>query len=91
MGGYLKRCLGMKMYIKLENPYGMRVQDLFIGEKLVEKEKNYLATFVTVQGVPKKYGKNRRNLDISAIDALKIYIEKKGTVSPELRGTVNLV
>lgn len=91
MGGYLKRCLGMKIFIKLENPYGMRVQDLFIGEELVEKEKVYLASFVTVQGVPKKYGKNRRNLDISAIDALKQYLENKGTVSPELRGTVELI
>jgi len=91
MGGYLKRCLGMKMFIKLENPNGMRVQDLFIGEDLVEKEKVYHATFVTVQGVPKKYGKNRSNLDINAIEALKQYLEKKGTVSPELRGTVELV
>jgi len=91
MGGYLKRCLGMKVFIKLENPYGMRVQDLFIGEELVEKEKVYLASFVTVQGVPEKYGRNCHNLDISAIDALKQYVEKNGTVSPVLRGTVELV
>lgn len=91
MGGYLKRCLGVKMFIKLENPQSMRVQDLFIGNKLVEEKKVYFASFVTVQGVPKKYGKNRQNLDINAIDALKRYLEKKGIVSPELRGTVELV
>ena len=91
MGGYLKRCLGMKMFIKLENPQGIRVQDLFIGNELVKEDKVYLASFVTVQGVPKKYGTNRRNLDISAIDALKRYLEKKGIVSPGLRSTVKLV
>lgn len=91
MGGYLKRCLGMKMFIKLENPPGMRVQDLFIGTELVDEEKTYLASFVTVQGVPKKYGTNRRNLDISAIEALRQYVEKKETVSPRLRGTVELI
>lgn len=91
MGGYVKRCLGMKMFIKVENPNGMRIQDLFIGDELVEKEKSYLTTFVTVQGVPKKYGRNRRNLDTHAIDTLKKYIEKEKTVSAELRGTIQLI
>lgn len=91
MGGYVKRCLGMKMYIKVENPKGMRIQDLFVGNETVDKNKSYLASFVTVQGVPKKYGTNRRNLNIKAIDALKQYIEKKGTVSAELRGTVQVI
>ncbi len=91
MGGYVKRCLGIKMFIKVENPKGMRIQDLFIGIQRVDKNSSYLACFVTTQGVPKKYGTNRRNLDIRAIDALKHYIEKEGTVSSELRGTIQLV
>lgn len=91
MGGYIKRCLGMKMFIKVENPSGMRIQDLFVGNKRVEKNKSYLASFVTTQGVPQKYGTNRRNLDIQAVNALKHYIEKNGTVSAELRGTVRLI
>ena len=91
MGGYLKRCLGMNLSIKLENPKGMRVQDVFIGNESVDKEKTYLASFVTVQGVPKKYGTNRRNVDIHAIAALKQYLAKKGTVSPRLRATVKLI
>lgn len=91
MGGYLKRCLGMKIFVKLENPQGMRIQDIYIGDKLLERQKDYLATFVTVQGVPKKYGKNRHNLDISAIDALQQYIKKNGTVAPKLRGTVKII
>lgn len=91
MGGYLKRSLGIKMYVKVENPKGYRVQDLFINNELVDMERTYFVTFVTVQGVPKKYGKNRHNLDINAIDALEQYLEKKETVSPKLRGSVQLV
>src|SRR5699024_6184091 len=68
MGGYVKRCLGMKMYVKLENPAGMRVQDLFIGGEKVEKDRVYEAAFVTTQGVPAKYGANRRNLNVKAVD-----------------------
>src|SRR5699024_12495978 len=53
MGGYVKRCLGMKMYIKIENPKGLRIHDLFIGGELVDKNRNYSAVFVTTQGIPK--------------------------------------
>ncbi len=91
MGGYLKRCLGMKMYIKIENPEGMRVQDVYVGEKRLDEKRSYAVTFVTVQGVPKKYGKNRRHLDINAVDALRDYIRKSGTVSSNLLGTVQVV
>lgn len=91
MGGYVKRCLGMKMFIKVENPSGMRIQSLFIGGEPLEKEKSYSAAFVTVQGVPQKYGTNRRNLDIKAIDALKQYIQKENPVSAALRGTIQLI
>lgn len=75
MGGYLKRSLGINMLVKLENPKGNRIQDLFINDELVDMERTYFVTFVTVQGVPKKYGSNRKNLDIHAIDALKKYVE----------------
>lgn len=91
MGGYLKRCLGLKMYVKVENPTGTRIQSLFIGDQLVDDEKTYSVTFVTVQGVPKKYGINRKNLEVHAIDALKEYLKKNPTVSPGLRDTVRLV
>lgn len=91
MGGYAKRCLGLKMYIKIENPKGTRIQQLFINGKLVDKEHTYEAAFITVQGVPKKYGSNRRNLDIHAVDALKQYIEKREMVEPKLQETIIVV
>lgn len=91
MGGYVKRCLGLNMFVKLENPKGTRIQDLFIDNKPVAKNKTYTASFVTIQGVPKKYGTNRRNLDISAIEALKNYIEKEKTISIKLNDTIQIV
>lgn len=63
------------MYVKLENPKGQRMQNLFINGEKVELDRTYEAVFVTVQGVPPKYGKEREDLDIRAIDALKSYVE----------------
>ncbi|MHA6252347.1 hypothetical protein [Oceanobacillus sp. CAU 1775] len=89
--GYLKRCLRMNLFIKLENPKNMRIQDLFIGNERIEKNRTYLAAFGTAQAVPKKYGENHRHLEIHTMDALKQYIEKKKTVSPTLRNKVKLI
>lgn len=91
MGGYVKPSLGVKMYIKIENPKGTRFPQLVIAGQEVEKEKTYQAAFVTVQGVPKKYGTNRHNLSVHVIDALKQYIEKVGIVESRLRETCEVV
>ncbi|HLR92160.1 MAG TPA: metallophosphoesterase [Atopostipes sp.] len=91
IGGYVKRMLGLKVYAKLENPKGYRLQEVFIGDEPLEKERVYNATFVTVQGVPAKYGKDRKQLDTHAIDALKQYVKKHETVEAPLRGTITLV
>jgi len=48
------------MFVKAENPAGTRIQSLFIGDQLVDDEKIYFVSFVTVQGVPKKYRTNRK-------------------------------
>lgn len=88
MGGYVKRAMGINLYFKIENPYGKRIQELFVQGKPVEENKIYDAVFVTSQGVPKKYGRERENLDIHAIEALKIYLEKHEAVSSPLRGSI---
>ena len=36
MGGYVKRCLGLKLYVKLENPAGSRIQQLFRWQRRIE-------------------------------------------------------
>src|SRR5699024_5266419 len=91
MGGYLKRCIGLKMYVKIENQKGLRIQNLFVGVEAIDEDRQYYVVFVTVQGVPDKYGSNRRTLDINAVDALAQYITRSGTVSSELIGTVRIV
>lgn len=84
MGGYVKRSMGISMYFKFENPYGQRIQELFVGENKIEMDKEYNVVFVTIQGVPAKYGKNRESLPIHAIDALKQYIQKYGEIKAPL-------
>ncbi len=88
MGGYVKRCLGINLYFKIENPFGERIQTFFIQGRLLEKDRTYDAVFVTAQGVPAKYGHDREKLDVNAIDTLKKYIKKNKTVSAPLTGTI---
>jgi len=87
MGGYVKRCLGLKVYFKMENPRGSRIQRLFVGSQEVQPERYYTAVFVTEQGVPKKYGRNRKNSSQHAIDALRAYLGKHRPLHAELKGT----
>jgi len=88
MGGYVKRCLGFNMYFKVENPKGRRIEDFYVGGKKLERSKKYNACFVTTQGIPAKYGTDRRNLDISAIEALRQYTGENNRISADLRGSI---
>jgi len=88
MGGYLKRCLGINLYVKIENPYGQRVQELFIRGQRVRPNAVYRAAFVTTQGVPEKYGSDRERLDVRAIEALQRYLAIERRVEAGLRGTI---
>jgi 2',3'-cyclic-nucleotide 2'-phosphodiesterase (5'-nucleotidase family) len=88
MGGYVKRCLGVNVYIKVENPCGSRIQQFFVNGKEIEADRDYTVAFITTQGVPKKYGSNRRELPISSIDALRRYFSKHPKVDADLRGAV---
>jgi len=87
MGGYVKRCFGLTVYFKIENPSGLRIQKLFAGNEAVEPDKYYTAAFVTMQGVPQKYGRNRKNLSERIIDAMRKYLAKHRPVRAELKGT----
>ena len=87
MGGYVKRCLGLNVYFKMENPGDSRIQRLFVGSQEVQPDRYYTAAFVTEQGVPKKYGRNRENSSQHAIDALRAYLDKHSPLHAELKGT----
>jgi 2',3'-cyclic-nucleotide 2'-phosphodiesterase (5'-nucleotidase family) len=88
MGGYVKRCLGVNIYIKAENPSGSRIQQFFVNGEAIEADHAYTVAFVTSQGVPKKYGSSRRELPISAIDALRRYFSNHPKVNADLRGAI---
>lgn len=87
-GGYVKRCLGLNIYFKIENPYRKRIHDFFIGGNHLDPKKTYQACFLNVQSIPAHFGTNRRELHITAIDALKQYFEKHSPVHSTLKGTI---
>ncbi len=82
MGGYVKRCSGLNLYFKVENPEGRRIHELFVGGKRLDKRRTYRACFITTQGMPAKYGSNRESLDAYAVDVLTEYLDKNSPVAP---------
>lgn len=88
MGGYVKRIRGLKLYFKAENPKGRRIDRLFAGNNLVLGQDVFKVAFITKQGVPSKFGCNRKNLPIDSITALKQMFAKYGTVTPSQETTV---
>lgn len=90
MGGYVKRALGIKVYLKVENGKGQRIQKIFVGSEELDPMKTYRVCYVTRQGVPKKFGKNHENLSVSAVDALVRYL-KTETFTLKESGTYVLI
>jgi len=88
MGGYVKRCRGLTIYIKIENPRGARLQQIFVGDDPLDIHAVYPVAFVTTQGVPKSIGTNRRDLPMHAIDALRQLLQRRGRIDAKLRGAV---
>ena len=86
MGGYVKRSLGFTAYIKIENPAGQRVQQLFVGDDLVQPGRYYPTAFITEQGVAQKYGRNRQQQSERGIEALRAYLASHRPLRAELRG-----
>lgn len=91
MGGYVKRAIGMRVYVKLENPAGSRVQALYVGPQPCHDEARYDACFLTEQAVPAGVGENRHGLGLGAADVLYDYVSARRSISPELYGTYQLL
>jgi 2',3'-cyclic-nucleotide 2'-phosphodiesterase (5'-nucleotidase family) len=87
MGGYVKRGLGFKAYIKIENPPGQRVQQVFVGDERLQPGRHYSTAFVTEQGVAHKYGRNRRQHTERIIEVLRAYLASHRPLRAEPRGT----
>lgn len=90
-GGFVKRCMGLKAFIKIEAPKGTRIQKLFVNGEELDMRRTYKAAFVTEQGVPSRYGTNRTDAGIQAIEAMKQYMAEHSPVRAELLGTFTAV
>lgn len=74
MGGFVKRCRGLHVYAKAENPPMHRIERIFVGDAPLDAERTYQAAFVTMQAVPTRYGRNRRTIADSAVQVLRDYV-----------------
>lgn len=82
MGGYVKRCLGLNIKMRIENPTGHRIQEIYFKNEHLQNEILYKVAFVTTQGVPEKFGKNRIDLNIKAVEAMQNFLKKKSVYRP---------
>ena len=62
MGGYIKRGIGLTVYLKIENPAGQRIKQVFVGKEPLDRPRKYHTAFVTEQGVPREYGSYRSEM-----------------------------
>lgn len=91
MGGFVKRCAGINVYAKVENPAGHRIERFFAESEPLDLARSYTAGFVTEQAVPKRFGRNRRNLPLHAVDALRAYLRAHPEVNPVPSGAVRAI
>lgn len=76
MGGYVKRALGLKAYFKAENPKGSRLQTVFVQDQPLDPARTYTAAFITSQGVPHQFGRNRRKTGQHAVAAMRAFLKQ---------------
>ncbi|MBB5439186.1 5'-nucleotidase [Pedobacter sp. AK017] len=91
MGGYVKRAVGLHVYLRIENPKGHRIQQVFIGDQALDKQQTYKVAFITSQGVPENIGHNRRDLDIDVIKAVTDYLQQHHPYRPHKEASFTLV
>jgi 2',3'-cyclic-nucleotide 2'-phosphodiesterase (5'-nucleotidase family) len=91
MGGYVKRSMGIRVFFKIENPPLKRIHKLFVGEEEVQPEKVYRAAFITEQGVPAKFGHNRRQHPEKIVDVLRSYLSKHSPIDVQILGTFTAI
>ena len=55
-GGYVKRCHGLELTVKLENPSGERIQEIRIDGTRLRANASYKVAFLGEQAMPSEYG-----------------------------------
>lgn len=76
MGGYIKRTSGLRIYFKLENPYGHRLQRIFVGDEELDLKRVYEVVYVTKQAVPETVGHSHKDFGMNAVDAMERLLKK---------------
>ena len=74
MGGYIKRCVGLRVNFRIENPKGHRIQEIYFNDKHLQPDSYYKVSYVTSQGVPPNIGRKREDLEIHAVEAMKRFL-----------------
>ncbi|ACL16324.1 5'-nucleotidase C-terminal domain-containing protein [Methanosphaerula palustris] len=87
MGGYMKRCSGLTVYCKLENPPGYRVQGIFTATGRLDPLQEYTVAYVSSQTIGDTYGLDRAGTGTTAITALEDLLDR-GPVETPLVGSV---
>ena len=87
MSEYVKQCMGLNLFFKLENPENLRIQKFLVGNQRLNRDTTYRACFVTEQGILQRYGSTQQDLAVNAIDALERYLLKHNRISAGLTGT----
>jgi S-sulfosulfanyl-L-cysteine sulfohydrolase len=90
-GGYVKRCRGLELAVKLENPVGERIQEIRVDGTRLRANASYTVAFLGEQAVPSEFGSNRRSTGVSAVDALREYVTSRDVVASDIIGSVTLV
>lgn len=91
MGGYVKRSVGLHVYLRIENPTGYRIQQAFIGNRPLIKNQLYQVAFVTSQGVPAKFGTKRKDLQINVIEAITHFLQTHSPYNPSMENSYMLI
>ena len=91
MGGYAKRVFGLHLNVRIENPDGERIQEIIYNGNRLQMSKVYKVSFITVQGVPAKYGSNRKQTEFRLIDSIQLYLTKYGAFTPSCNKNYRLV
>lgn len=81
-GGYLMRASGLSVVFRPNNPRGTRIEHLDIAGAPVDKARTYTVASAGNQDLSQVDG--RQDTGVSAIDAIRQYFKKEGTVHPAL-------
>ncbi|MDX3913908.1 MAG: 5'-nucleotidase C-terminal domain-containing protein [Pseudosphingobacterium sp.] len=77
MGGYCKRWAGLQIKFHIENPYGYRIEEIYFKDEHLQKDQIYHTAYITEQGIPDKYGSNRKDLEVTTVQALVSYLKER--------------